>query len=1010
MDHRLQRAAALSLSAALAAQPAAAVTLAERPIAKPIEVRTIPTPPPTLTLVRTGAERAAALNTVTLPENSPSQIFPTAAADAPEAAELAAPASAPPSDPSIKELASADRNIVSSESPMEKAKTLDALYDKTKPGSGSVQSFSSPPPAIPTQVLQGGRLPRTVVPKSYEVRLKVDPEAGGFSGRVKIAVEAAKPSKQIILHSLGHAIQEISVNGKPVPVTSAVIDPASETLTITLSEELKAGPASLEIGYSGQYNKQMRGLYESKAKFEGKEEKYAFTHLEPTNARRVFPAFDEPDFKAEFSLTVEAPAQLTVLSNMPAASRKVEEGWQTVTFGKTPKMSTYLFALAAARLVPLSKTVDGTKITVWTMPQDAGQAGFALEVAENALKRLNKYFGIRYQLPKMDLVAVPDFAAGAMENWGAIFFRDSALLVDPKLSSTKARRRVAEVVTHEIVHQWFGNLVTMRWWNDLWLNEAFATWMAYKIVQDWKPQWNEWIEFEQRKREPLAIDALRSTRAISAGVSSTSEIQAQFDPLTYSKGGALLRMIEGYLTADKFRKGIRAYMRRFQYGNTQAKDLWRELEKASGQPVMQMAEDWLGKPGYPVVTVEALTKDNRKLKLSQRRFSAEGSAGAATNWTIPLVINYRLKGSDKVRTYRTILRSGDKTISLPGKGAALWVYPNDDETGFYRVKPGGRLLAAVRRAAESDLEPLERMGLLNHLWAQAKSGDLSITALLETVAAMRKDESRVVLEEVSAYLKLISENLLSSPEDKAAISRMARGLLGPHWAKAGWDAAPDEDDEPRLARTALLSALGVVAPDRELETGLKERVQAYLANPAKLDPPLVSPVLNLGARLGQARFEDYRERLAKSVTPEQRDSLLQGLTQFRDADSARLLLAMTLTDEIRGQDAWKPFGALFANTAVQAQAWTFVRANWKALREKLGPRGAERVIAATAGLQSRERLQEIRAFFNDPANTVESAKRTLDQTLEAIELGVRFKETQGPALSAWLQRRYPASK
>ncbi len=1006
MNSSLKRAGAISLSAAMIANPLAAVTISERAVITPIAV---PERAQGLELVKPGlAVLPSPLSTL---EAAPIlNLAPSAEATAPTPEALTGPQSASPSaqEPSIKELAGANQNIVSSESPMERAKTLDTLYDKNKAAGAPVDTLSSPPPEIPASALVNGRLPRTITPKNYGVRLKVDPEAGGFSGRVKISVTNSKTTKTIVLHSLGHTITDVIVNGDRIPVKNAVIDPIAETLTIALPQELKPGEATIEIAYTGSYNKQMRGIYESKASYQGKEEKYVFTHLEPTNARRVFPAFDEPDFKAEFSLTVEAPAHLTVLSNMPPASKAVENGWQTVSFGKTPKMSTYLFALAAARLVPKSKMVDGTKITVWTMPQDAGQADFALETAEAALTRLNKYFGLKYQLPKMDLVAVPDFAAGAMENWGAIFFRDSALLIDPKLSSTKARRRVAEVVTHEIVHQWFGNLVTMKWWNDLWLNEAFATWMAYKIVQDWKPEWNEWIEFEQRKREPLSIDALKSTRAISAGVSSSSEIQAQFDPLTYSKGGALLRMIEGYLTEESFRKGIRAYMQRYRFGNTEAADLWRELEKASGQPVVKMADDWLTKPGYPVVTVTALSKDNRKLKLTQNRFSASGAEKAPSAWTIPLVINYRLAGSKKVRTFRTIMKDGQLTVTLPGSGRALWVYPNDDETGFYRVRPDGRLLAAARRWAASDLDPLERMGLLNHLWAQVKSNDLPIAEFLETLRALKRDGSRVALEEVSSYLRALYDNLAASSADKAALSRMAADLLGPHWKKAGWDAKKGEDDEPKLARTAMLSALGVVAATPEIKAGLKSRLQAYLSDPTKIDPALVSPVLNLNARLGAADFTGYRQRLAKATTPEQRDSYLAALAQFRDPKLAQQLLAMTLTDEIRGQDAWKPFGALFANSAVQGEAWAFVKAHWKELREKLGPRGAERVIAATAGLQTDAWLNDVAAFFNNPANKVDSAARTLNQTLEAIALGVNFKKAQSPKLSDWLKRRYPA--
>jgi puromycin-sensitive aminopeptidase len=977
------------VAALLAAQPALAATTLEKSVVRPVELVPLPAPLSQLT-----------------PTAIPSLTVPTLPQLDAAVPQVAAPDAAPASPTTIQSLTATGEKIATSESPMDDAKTLGTLYDKSKSGGDAAPAFSNPPPEMPAGALVGGRLSRDVMPKEYAVSLKVDPNAEGFSGRVKISAAVSKPVKRLVLHSLGHAITDIIVTGERLDAKSIVVDPVTETFAIPLDQELPAGAATIELAYTGQYNKQMRGLYESKAKHEGQEERYAFTHLEPTNARRVFPAFDEPDFKASFKTTIEAPERLTVLSNMPAASRSVSGGFQTVSFEATPKMSTYLFALAVARLEPQTRVVDGTKITVWTMPQDAGQAGFALDTAENALKRLNAYFGLKYQLPKMDLVAVPDFAAGAMENWGAIFFRDSALLADPKLSSSKARRRVAEVVTHEIVHQWFGNLVTMKWWNDLWLNEAFATWMAYKMVAPWRPDWNEWIEFEQRKREPLAIDALKTTRAISAGVSSTSEIQAQFDPLTYSKGGALLRMIEGYLGEDKFRAGIQAYMRRYRFGNTEANDLWRALEKASGQPVMKMAEDWLGKPGYPIVTVAQDAKNPRTLTLSQRRFSASGEAQAPSRWTIPLVINYRLKGEKKERTYRALLDAGAKTITLPGKGKPEWIYANDDETGFYRVKLEGKLSAALRARAK-ELSDLERMGLLNGLWAQAKNGEIRLSEFLDAAVALKRDGSRVVLEEISSYLKALNENFAASPKDKAALKRLASDLLGPHWKRLGWSAKRPEGDEPGLARTAVLSALGAVAPDSALKAGLKSRLASYLKDPSSLEPALAAPVLSLSARLSIASFDDYRERFLSATTPEQRDSFLMSMAQFRDPALARRLLAMTLSDEVRGQDAWKPYGALLANSAVQDEAWAFVRANWAALKEKLGPRGSERVIGATGGLRGRARLEEVRAFFSDPANAVPSAKRTLDQTLESIELSARFAENQGPELSRWLAKHYP---
>ncbi|MDE2510350.1 MAG: hypothetical protein KGL74_04450, partial [Elusimicrobia bacterium] len=448
--------------------------------------------------------------------------------------------------------------------------------------------LAAPAAAAPAQ--PSGRLPKGVTPRRYELKLSLEPEAGAFRGRAAIAVNVAAPTDRIVLHALDLVIGEARVAGRRLDPSRIVIDAKAETMTLLLDRPLAKGPAAVEIVYEGRMNELMRGLFKARGRDGAKEEAWSFTHLEPTHARRVLPCFDEPQFKAPFALTLDVPAHLTPISNMPAVSEKTENGRRIVTFAETPKMSSYLLAVFAARLVSRSRKVGKTVISVWAPADQIGQADFALETAVHALKGLNSYFGLPYQLPKLDLAVSPDFASGAMENWGAILFRDASLLIDPKLSSGAARRRVAEVVTHEIVHQWFGNLVTMKWWNDLWLNEAFATWLAAKIVDQWKPAWKVWDDFDQGKRSPLSIDALPGTRPVRSDAATPAEIQAMFDPMSYQKGGALLRMMETYIGEAAFRKGVRAYIKRYQYKNAEAADLSRELEKASGKPVKKMMD------------------------------------------------------------------------------------------------------------------------------------------------------------------------------------------------------------------------------------------------------------------------------------------------------------------------------------------------------------------------------------------------------------------------------------
>ena len=847
------------------------------------------------------------------------------------------------------------------------------------------------------------RLSPEVRPESYDLRLKVDPDAGTFSGELSLKIRLKNAASRLTLHAVELKIERAGIDGESVPAAAIKIDKAAETASFDLRKSHPPGPAVLNISYSGTLNRQLRGLYLSTAKHAGKTENYAFTQFEPADARRMLPCFDEPAFKARFTLSVCAPAKFTILSNMPAEKEEVQDGLKTARFGQTPLMSSYLLAVAVARLAPKSGRAGKTKVTVWTRPEDLHQADFALAAAKASLSRLNAYFDLPYELPKMDLVAVPDFAAGAMENWGAIFFRDSAILAHPKLSSAKARRRVAEVVAHEIVHQWFGDLVTMEWWNDLWLNEAFATWLAYKIVDDWKPGWLMWQSFERGKREALAVDSLKNTRPISSEVKSVAQIEAQFDMLTYEKGGAILRMLENFLGEKVFRKGLRRYIAKYRYQNTAAADLWRELEKASGQPVSKIALDWLTIPGYPQIEVSALSPDNRRLRLVQRRFRVAGGAEASGPvWNAPLVVTaMEISGP---RAHRMNLAKKDTTAVLPGRGCAKWIYPNAGQTGFLRCKLDASLLAALDGAALLRLSPIERSGLLSDLWAQARAGETSIGNFLDILVLLRQDASRLVTEDIAGYLGALNDRL-AGPEDKPRLAALASNIFSARWKTLGWAPGNGENDETRLCRAAVLWALGSVAKDPGILARLGAKVSGYLRNPAGLDPALAGPVLNLGARSGgEKRFADYFAALKSAATPELRDNLLRALSEFEDTALARRLLDASLGTDIRGQDAWKPISILLGNTSAQGEAWLFVKARWPDIRRKIGDHACRRVVDGLSSLWRREWLDDIRAFFALPENRVDMAQRALDQSLEWIELGIRFREAQTESLSRWLAK------
>lgn len=843
-------------------------------------------------------------------------------------------------------------------------------------------------------------------PRHYSLNLDIDPDKDDFSGRAEIEMDLVRPTRRITLHSNHIAVSEARVNGRLIDFARVQTQPEQETLNLELDFGLPAGPVRLELTYSAPFGRQMHGLYIAKARHDGKEERHAYTQFESTDARCMFPCVDEPEAKATFDVTVTSPQRFTVLSNTPVLSREVKDGKQTVSFKTSPKMSSYLLALAVGRLSCRSAKVGKTAIGVWSMPHQLDQTGFALDAAKFTLAWLNRYFAISYPLDKLDLVVVPEFTSGAMENWGMITFRDSAMLADPNLSSGSAYRRVAYVVAHEIVHQWFGNLVTMRWWNDLWLNEAFATWLAYKVVDAWKPKWRVWRDYEEHKAVALPIDALNNTRAISCEVKSVAAITAQFDSLTYEKGGAVLRMVESYLGEARFRDGVRIYMRRHQYGNTEARDLWRAIEESSGDPVTHMAEDWLTRPGFPLISVSAISGDARTLKISQSRFSAYGQSEDSSPWIVPIVLKYRLAGERKVRFQRVLLKEKEADVALAGRGKLLWVYPNAGETGFYRVSletharpvssgrtpgAGKELFKSLVENMKAALDPIERSGFLSHAWALTRTRGLALKDLIQVLRGLKGETDWIALDGIRSIMTALHEHVADSEEERLGLKKLASEIVGPAAKKLGW--VKLNDDDKRMSRAAALGTFAMLSPDAAFAKKAQTQLSRYLKQPASVDASLATVLLDLGARLGDSkRFSAYELLLSAATTPEQKDHFLKAFAEFQKPELARRALELVLTDRVLGQDIWKPLGYAVRNPAVQAQAWAFVQEHWAEIRGKSGDRGAARVIDALGGFWSLDAKREAEVFFRDPANRIPSADRGLRQALEFMELGASFAE------------------
>jgi puromycin-sensitive aminopeptidase len=837
------------------------------------------------------------------------------------------------------------------------------------------------------------RLPLDVRPLRYDAVLSVDVEGRRFQGELTLSLQLASQAAELVLHAceleLTSAVAEAGGVEQPATVTSEAV---SETARLAFARPLPAGPVTLRLAWRGRFCEGLRGLYLAGPGL-------AATQFEAADARRVFPCLDEPGFKAPWRLTVEAPAGAVVLSNGAVEAVELVGDRRRHRFAETPPLPTYLVALVVGPIASgPADEVRGVVTRIWASPEKAALLAFGQEVARSALPRLEDYFGLPYAFGKLDQVGLPEFEAGAMENAGLITYREVALLLDPATASLAQRKRVAEVVTHELAHQWFGNLVTMTWWDDLWLNEAFATWIAALIVDDWRPEWRVWLGFDQGKASALALDALRSSHPVHAPVRTVAEASEAFDLITYEKGGAVLRMLEGYLGRDTFRDGIRRYMRRHQRGNAVAADLWRALGEASGEPVLELAEAWIDSPGFPLVEASL---DGASVRLSQRRyFSRPGDSDREALWPVPVMLRYASGG--RVREKRLVLRGKVETVTL--EGPPDWLVANAGATGFYRVA----LDAGLRERLASHLDqlaPAERVASLADEWALVRCGERAIESWLALALAFAGETDHAVLDELVARLSAIDHRLVSA-EDRPRLAALVRARFGDAFHAIGWDAAAAEGDLDRLRRAALLRAVGVVGRDEAAVGEATARLERFAAGDrGALEPNLVDAAATMAARGGDAgRFDRFQARFEREVEPAWRRRWLLGLAAFEAPLLVERSLQLLFGEGVPLQD-WASFVAtLLANPAARQPTWARLRAEWPKVAERLAnaPMLMRRVVEAAGQLTTRHELEEARAFFT--AQPIPSAKAAVAQTLERLAEDVELAERAGPELGAWLKR------
>ena len=848
------------------------------------------------------------------------------------------------------------------------------------------------------------RLPRTAVPSRYDIRLEPDFTTLTFRGQESVALDVTETISEIVLNAIELAIDSASLEndrGDTIRAT-ATMDDSAERCRLALASPAARGRWRLRLAFRGTLNDKLRGFYRSVYKDpSGVSRTMAATQFEATDARRAFPCWDEPSFKALFAVTLAIDPALTAVSNTAIVSETSENGRKVVRFADTIVMSTYLVAFVVGELEATDAIPVGrTPLRVWCVPGKKHLAHFGQEIGAASLAFFEDYYGLPYPGDKLDLLAIPDFAAGAMENLGAITFRETALLVDETAASHAELERVADVVAHENAHMWFGDLVTMTWWNGIWLNEAFATFMEMLAVDAWKPEWQRWNTFGVSRAAALSLDGLHSTRPIEFPVTSPRDADAMFDVLTYEKGAAVLRMLEQYLGAVVFREGVRGYLLAHRFANADTGDLWAALGRASQQPIPAVMDGWIFRPGYPVVTVSRDAGGH--LVLSQQRFNylreplPSVTAEPEQPWQVP--IQLRLYAGGRQSEERVLLSDREARLRV-GAGAER-VVANAGGHGFYRVRYAPDLLDALLQRIEA-LAPIERFNLVNDAWALAVAGLLPLTAYLDLTARFRDERDRNVWSVLLGSFNTL--NRILEPADRRRFEAFVRDRAAAAFEALGWTPRTGEDELTRQLRGDLVRALGVLGNDASVQARAVEVYRAYLADSGAVDPNVLPAVIAVLAHTGDAgRYEDFLRRFRSASTPQEEQRYLYALAGFREAQLMRQTLERAVNGEIRTQDAPFVVRSLLMSVDARELAWDFVKQHWDTMDRLYPKHGIRRLAEGVTGLATPALEADVTRFFAE--KKPQFGGKVLSQYLEQLHVAVALRGRETAALQGYLSK------
>ncbi|XP_048529970.1 aminopeptidase M1-C-like isoform X2 [Triticum urartu] len=839
------------------------------------------------------------------------------------------------------------------------------------------------------------RLPSFAAPRRYELFLRPDLVACTFSGSVAISVAVSAPTRFLVLNALDLSVNRASIRFQALEPTEVVFFKDDGLLVLGFAKQLPLGEGLLKMDFNGTLNDQMRGFYRSKYQYKGKERNMAVTQFESVDARRCFPCWDEPAFKAKFKLTLEVPSELVALSNMPVANATFAGPIKTVRYQESPPMSTYLVAIVVGLFEYVEgMTTKGTRVRVYTQIGKSNQGKFALDVGVKSLNLYKDYFDTPYPLPKLDMIAIPDFAAGAMENYGLVTYREVALLFDDKSSSASSKQSVAITVAHELAHQWFGNLVTMEWWTHLWLNEGFATWMSHLAVDSFFPQWNIWTQFLDSTTTALRLDSLEASHPIEVEIHHASEVDQIFDAISYDKGASVIRMLQSYLGAERFQKAMASYMKKYAYSNAKTEDLWAVLEKETGEPVKDLMTTWTKQKGYPVINAKIKGND---IEIEQAQFLLDGSSGSGM-WIVPITSGCGAYDTQKkflLKLKRDKLVTGSQCGDRK-KGGNFWTKLNINGTGFYRVKYDDELAAALQNALETKkLSLMDKIGIVDDLYALSIARQQTFASLLRLLYGYRGEADYSVLSHINTVTASIAKVSADAiPALAGDIKQLLIKILLSPEEKLGWDPKKGESHLDVMLRPLLLTALVQLGHGKTINEGVRRFNIFTRDRSTSLLPPdtrkaaYLSVMQNVSSS-NRSGYDALRKIYKESAEGEERLQVLGILSSCRDKSIVLESLNLIFTNEVRNQDA----SMLLRGIQPEAReiSWNWLKENWERIsRTFSGSLEASFVKNIVPLFTSNEKAAEISKFF--ATRTKPGFERTLKQSLESVRISARWAE------------------